>query len=560
MTRTTLAVYAALAALGAAAHPIAMAASEPLVEFVVAPGDTLISLSKNVFVSPDAWNEVAALNKLPDKNRIQPGQVLRVPERLMRARPQSAKVLNVAGDVKAIDAGGSARALAAGDTVAEGTRLQSGAGGSAVVGLADGSRMKLLPDSVAALEQSRSYGARSDTPTGDPQRDGWFAGTMRLLSGSLETAASKIRRAKPLEVSTPTAVIGVRGTQYRVSASGDGAQAASRTEVLEGQVRADSSVSPAGADVAVGFGAALDASGAPPVVRPLLPAPSLDGVPQRFEVPVVSFNAPSSDTPVRVQVASDESFDSVVRDVRADAAAPVRIADLADGTWWLRARKVDDKGIEGYDAKRAFVLKAQPTPPAPAAPRGAEVRPLGPIELSWAASPQAERYHLQVARDAQFRELVHELGAVADTRVQLEFNTPGTWHWRLAGTRTLADGKTDRGPWGAGQTFQSKPVPAAPQGGVKDGWLLVTWSPSTRGTYQVEIARDAEFKQVVTSAPALSTQWLTAEPTEPGRYYFRYRIVETDGWVSLPSSVLAFEVQEKRRPAWWSFVPFFGTR
>ena len=59
-------------------------AAEPSVAFTVNPGDTMIGLSNSVLVSAAAWREVAALNRLRNSNRIAPGQVLVIPQRLLR--------------------------------------------------------------------------------------------------------------------------------------------------------------------------------------------------------------------------------------------------------------------------------------------------------------------------------------------------------------------------------------------------------------------------------------------------------------------------------------------
>jgi hypothetical protein len=211
------AVLLAAAMASAAAH-----AAEPMVEFVVVRADTLIGLSNQILVSPAAWREVAWLNKLPDPNRILPGQVLRIPARLMRGEAVPSKLVSVVGDVRVGDT-----QAAAGGSLAEGQPVQTGPGSSAVVELADGSRMRLPPSSLAQVDASRNYGARSATAATAP--NGWFAGTMRVLRGSVEVFATKVLRIKPLEVVTPTAVVGVRGTQYRVSVDDT---AGSRTEVV----------------------------------------------------------------------------------------------------------------------------------------------------------------------------------------------------------------------------------------------------------------------------------------------------------------------------------------
>ena len=72
----SLAVAFALALATALASALPLVAAEPTIDFVVVRADTLIGLSNSVLVSPTAWREVARLNRLPDANRIRPGQRL----------------------------------------------------------------------------------------------------------------------------------------------------------------------------------------------------------------------------------------------------------------------------------------------------------------------------------------------------------------------------------------------------------------------------------------------------------------------------------------------------
>ena len=211
--------------------------TESVVEFKVERADTLIWLSRDVLVTPDAWREVARLNRLPDANRVVPGQVLLIPTRLMRARPVPAKLVSSNGDVRVGDA-----PAVEGSAVSEGQTVQTGPGGSAVVELADGSRIRLPPSSLAQVIASQNLGARpadagsSSAANSNPASSGWFAGALRVLSGSVEVFAAKVLRAKPLEVITPTAVVGVRGTGFRVGFT-EAANGSTRVEVVEGQVR-----------------------------------------------------------------------------------------------------------------------------------------------------------------------------------------------------------------------------------------------------------------------------------------------------------------------------------
>ena len=517
-------------------------AEDPMVEFVVVRADTLIGLSSSVLVSPTAWHEVAKINRLPDPNRILPGQRLRIPTRLLRSDAVSATLVSVSGEVRSGDA-----PAALGAAVGEGQSLQTGPDGSAVLALADGSRVRVPPSSLAQVAASRNYGARvpanaaasADAAAAANAPSHWFAGTLRVLRGSVEVLAAKVLRAKPLEVTTPTAVVGVRGTQYRVGVDAD-ANGRTHVEVVEGAVRVDTSAAPVGADLAAGFGAAVDAGGKIASVARLLAAPDLSALPERFERPIVRFALPGATTPLRVQVAADAGFERIVSDQRVAPGAELRIAGLADAPWQLRARRIDEQGIEGFDATRTFVLKARPEPPAYRTPRAAAKQTVGSVEFAWAPNADAPRARLQVASDAAFTRLVQDRDTLDGDSLRAELTTPGSYHWRLASIK--ADG--DHGPFGDTQRFELRPTPepAAVAPSADGNALLFRWSGRAEDRQQVEFARDRAFTQIVASAEVSGSEWTLPRPASGGRHYFRYRSVEPDGFVSPYSETLQVDV------------------
>ena len=95
LTPTRLAVAAALL-LGTVCPALA---AEAALAYTVQSRDTLIGLGKTLLVSPQAWPEVARLNRLPDPNRITPGQTLQVPLRLLRSAQAPARIVSVEGPV-----------------------------------------------------------------------------------------------------------------------------------------------------------------------------------------------------------------------------------------------------------------------------------------------------------------------------------------------------------------------------------------------------------------------------------------------------------------------------
>lgn len=576
--------------------------SEPWVEFTVLRRDSLIALCRQVLVSPKAWREVASFNHLADPNVLLPGQVLRVPARLVKTMPVDGQVIDVEGEVRATDASGE-RAMNTGDSLSEGAKLATSEHGSVLVGLADGSQVRLLPNSLAALSASRVVAGRtargvpapasvaanapSSAPTtGEPRTwtpasEGWFVGTMRLVRGSMEVLANKITRAKPLEVETPTTVVGVRGTDYRVGVdepSGD-TQPATHVEVLDGRVQVDATVAQRGREPAStllepGRGAHVDASGAMKL-EAMPAAPDLSQLPVLVEVPVVRFDWPHA-TPVRVQVSQLEDFDEIVFDKQVASGEPLRIAGLEDGTWHMRVRQISASGIEGFDGTHVFSLKARPEPPASQAPRPRSKQPVGEVLFAWAPNAQAAMSRLQIARDAAFTQVLDQREGLSGDSVTLAVSKPGTYFWRVGSVAVTASGLSDPGPWGPAQQFEARPLPTPPSGRyAEDGALILSWgdvgtdAKAPEGAqdgvrYAAELSLDEQFAEPIAKAELSTPQWRIKGPgwhTEPGSIsqtgtaYFRYRTVEPDGYASPPSAPLKVELPRDPRSPWLLLLP-----
>jgi hypothetical protein len=428
-------------AMGALQQNAWAAMTEAYVSYTVKAKDTLQGLSRTLLKQPSQWGEVARLNGMKNPNLIFPGQVIDVPKSLLNLNSQTrvelpGKVLSVSGDVKI---GG--QPVQAGATVPEGAKLQTGPNSSAVVMLGDGSRVQLMPKTLAEVTTQHGYSLRDPSSSASTT---WFSGAIRLVEGVLDTLAEKrANRMSPLEVTTPTSVIGVRGTQFRVAYE-DPASGIARTEVIEGKVRNDISAQKTGADVSGGFGAAVKPTDREVKVVALLPAlaqPQLPAQVVRAEGNLAAWTVGSINGAAgyRAQFATDEQFAQIKGDFKSKSPA-LDVTALANGSYYARVRGVDPAGIEGFDAVRLVEIK--PTPIKLVWPNeislGAYIRYTteGVVLKAYERSTdKPAQLNVQIARDAAFTQNLQTLPMAADATVVLPTMAAGQRNYvRFVGT------------------------------------------------------------------------------------------------------------------------------
>lgn len=330
--------------------------AEPSLPYVVAPADNVIKISRDILINAKAWTEVASFNQLKNPNVIIAGQKLAIPLRLLRSAPAGSRVVSATGDVQL----GNTAAVA-GANLAEGAQVKTGANSSAVIELGDGSRIKVLPNSLAELVANRNFVMRDTSVSGSTN---WFSGLMRLSEGALEAlASSTTKRATPLKIETPTSIIGVRGTEFRVAFTA-ATGAVARTEVIQGVVRADSAAQASGAaqangaDLPIGTGAVMKPTDKKINVVPLLPAPDISSLSEVVLKPQGNWAMPqlAGASAYRVQVANDARFDQIVRDFVV-SGNQAELGSLPSGNWFARVRGIDASGLEGFDTVKLIAVK-----------------------------------------------------------------------------------------------------------------------------------------------------------------------------------------------------------
>ena len=523
-------MFACVLAAAACMAPAVLAADGAPAEFLltVRQGDTLIAIAERYLADPAAWPQLRRLNRIADPKRLVPGSSLRIPVDLLRPEAGRAEVVAVSGTATL-----AGMPLTAGNLLEPGAALRTGPDGFVTLRLPDGSLVSLQPSSEARIGTLSRF-ANTDI----------FSTVVRMVSGRIEALVNRLRGVSRFEVQTDIAVAGVRGTRFRVAAAANTGKASAQTEVLEGTVGFGATTAGGSADpvlVGAGFGSVTNDAGRPQAPSALLPAPQVQAADALQERLVTRFRFPAiaGAAKYRAQIAADAQFRQGIAEAQF-SSPEIKFADLADGEYYLRARSINQAGLEGPDSEFRFRLKARPEPPLPLAPApNGRVRATS-AALSWATNPAASAYAVQVAEDEGFARVVQEVeltGSQIET-LSLPF---GEYFWRLRSIRGNA-GVVDPGPWGDVRKFSLRPPPKSPEPPEESAaGLNFAWAAEPGQSFLFQLARDGEFNQIITER-RLDAPKLTLQRPVAGIYFVRVRATDSDGFVGPFSAPQRFTV------------------
>ena len=519
------------------------------VAHTVQPGDTLEGLARHYLNAPQQWPLLQKRNAVAHPRQLRPGSVLHIPAHLLPSAP--AQIAFVQGDVRTLGhKTAAAQPLQTGSTVAEGTRLQVGAESFVAVRLADGSVVRVPAQSDVQLQQMRRTG-----------RTGQVRAVIQLRSGSVDADVAPSQASpdatRRFEIRTPRAATSVRGTRFGVALASDGR---SSTSVLAGSVAVQTLADKKSPQTLLdpGQGVAVAADGTLGTARALLPAPDLSNVPATLgDAGMVALQLGAQnaiekiaasarpDWPTgqkdlknqaailyQVQIARDAGLNQVLRN-GIFAADAIRLQSLEDGQYVLAVRALDADGMAGAFAQRPLTIKTQPVAPLYQSPLpGATVASSGAF-LRCTEVPGIGRFHLQISANADFAELAQDAPNQPRCQLQTGALPVGTYYWRAASVRQLANGTLDTGPFAAPQPFTVAERPAAlpaqalqAEQGAQT--LQLHWPALPGQTFRLQCARDMAFADLACDETLREPRWL-ATALAPGAYFVRLQTRDPSG-------------------------------
>ncbi len=290
--------------------------------------------------SADEWRQIT------EHNLLQQGVTVKVPKDMLKAGMIPAKVTKFSGRVEIARNFDWKWVRVVDDLlVQEGDWIRTRAKSSVEIKQDDGTIILLRPNTKILFE---SNGA-AQTARGEVRTT-----KLKLDQGSILSRVQKLaQRDSRFEISTPTAMSFIRGTEFRVKVEPEGA---TRLEVLEGRV--DFGDTEQNVSVDGNFGSLVNAQGTMPDQPHRLPtAPAQLITPedrQVLEGDLANYNfawaTVGNAARYHLEVSADAEFKQLVDETWVEgSSAQVQSLDLSDlepGTYFWRVSALDAEGYE----------------------------------------------------------------------------------------------------------------------------------------------------------------------------------------------------------------------
>lgn len=498
--------------------PLNSACDEPAIKVAILEGDTLNKICERHLVYPEKWGEVARFNRLKDPNLIHPGEIVLIPVRLMKANSSDGKVIFLSGVAEQlVKESREWRALRLHDQIAEGSTIKTGKDSAIEIAFEDEGHLFLRPDTMLMLSVNRKSG------------DVYVHNLFLEIGKAITRIRQATGRESRLEIRTPSATCAPRGTEFRTSVDENHL---TRCEVLEGVVSVEAMKK--SVELREGEGTLVRKGEPPSKPRKLLlpPAPK-DLQPIYTRMPFdIWFDKVEGAVSHRIALARDPDCKDVQLERTIKPEDPLEVSDLTDGTYFLQSRSLDPFDLEGLHSE-AWPIEVRVNPVAPlieSPAEGAEYRGWS-IKCRWSKVEGAVAYHLRIAEDKEFQEIIEDRADIKD----LEFDTgtldDKTYYFTI---RSIAqDGFA--GEWSDPVSFVAVPPPPAPLIGKPEVGekkeIRVRWQDLGEGvTYHCQIALDREFSEILIDQRLQKPEITLQRREEGGRYYMRVSGIDSQGY------------------------------
>jgi hypothetical protein len=470
--------------------------------YTLRPGETFPDTAKDLLAPGFGPKQLLQYNGLTNSALVSAGDSIHIPLAWLKRQPDPARVLSSSGAVQFISgSNGRRRPLTPDTLIRVGDAIVSGAG-TATVGLADGSEVRVSPNSRLEFNRLTQYG-----------KSGMVDTRLRLLEGEVHT------RVKPVmgggarfEISTPSAVAAVRGTAFALQASLTGTHLQVTDGVVEFGAPGKTRPIPAGYSAQVTAGAHTE-----PAIYRLAPAPKVNPIAPRLNrLPAKLAWADSKAPGYQLDIFETDSGRWIEsKEVHGNS---FDISQLDNGDYNIHLAALNSRGIAGMPAVVPVEIDLQARAASLISPEDGGKANDDMPEFQWQLNGNNELARVEVAEDDSFRELIASSEWAPETSaLPSKPLSPGQYYWRVvteAGGNSVATSK----PRTVIINGSLPPVRIISVNYV-DSQVRVFWEKvDTAKEYRLQLSEEPGFNNIIKEATVADTT--AALRLIPGRRYF----------------------------------------
>lgn len=470
--------------------------------YTLRPGESFNQVAKELLARGYTPGRLRQFNNLEPDTVLAEGDTMRIPLSWLNRQPDAARVTSVTGAVQLIS-GSTGRKL----PLTPQTLIRVGdeivaSSGTATVTLADGSEVRLSPDSRLVFNRLTQYG-----------KSGMVDTRLRLNEGEVHTRVRPvIEGGARFEIETPSAVAAVRGTAFALQTS----VAGTSLQVTDGVV--DFGAPGRTRRIPAGYSATVSTqhSGQLSIHR-LPPAPDVAPLPATLtELPVTLRWADS--LAARHQLDIFEADTGRWVESRELDGNDFDVGLLDNGDYQIHLAALSSRGTAGMPAVVPVTIDLQAAAASLISPEAGAIADDDMPEFRWQLNGKNEVARVEIAEDDSFRELVTSSEWAPETSaLPLRPLQPGQYYWRVvteAGGTSVATSEP--------QTFVvngSLPPVRIISINYVDRQVRVFWEKvRTAKEYRLQLSEEPEFQNIIKEASLADTT--AALRLIPGRRYF----------------------------------------
>ncbi|MBI44403.1 FecR family protein [uncultured Marinobacter sp.] len=486
----------------AGAQPVPQTGGTPEWVYTLKPGESFGEVAQQLLAGGHGEAQLRQYNGIDNAAVLDAGATIRIPLSWLKRQPEPARVTAVSGTVQRVSGYDRRKSILKPDTLIRvGDEILSGAGTATIV-LADGSVVRLSPNSRLLFNRLTQYG-----------KSGMVDTRLRLDKGEVHTRVQPLTEdGARFEIETPSAVAAVRGTAFTLQTEATGTHLQVTEGVVDFGKPGRTRRIPAGYSATVGSGSAGALA-----IRRLPPAPELEPLPETVaELPLKLAWKPAGAPLYRLDVFEQDTGRWIEN--RKVSGSSFELGLLDNGHYEIQLAALDSHGLAGIPAVVPVSVALQARKATLVAPEPGATANDDMPEFRWQFNGHNEVARVEISEDDSFRQLIATSEWAPETSaLPSRPLSPGQYYWRVV---TEAGGTS---------VAASEPRTLVVNGSLPptriisvnylDNQVRIFWEKVDTATgYHLQLSEEPQFHNIIKEATVTDTT--AALRLIPGRRYF----------------------------------------